>query len=67
MYLGGIGIGIPCFISTVFDNDDDRRRRWPTTTMADDDVNTTTKDLDNEERRMRGESCPTAMLCLCVV
>ena len=27
MYLGGIGIGIPCFASTGFDDDDDRRRR----------------------------------------
>ena len=35
--LGGIGIGIPCFASTVFEDDDDRRRRWPTTAMADDD------------------------------
>ena len=35
--------------------------------MADDEVKTTTtKDLDDEERRMRRESCPTAMLS-CVV
>ena len=40
--LGGIGIEIPCFASTVFEDDDDRP----------------TEDLDDEERRMRRESCP---------
>ena len=45
MYLGGIGIRIPCFASTVFEDDDngpteDDNRRWPTTKM-DDNVKTT--------------------------